>query len=448
MDKRLNGRRGNKKEIPIDTIVAGMHVSSGILLGMNHPLAVNQVGKFALSLRRLRKHGKGIILRCRETFPYMIPVLSQVDGIISPKTTVVAKGHAAEFCREEGKTFVVADESTWGALERYEGENILVDSRRQKIVVAPDKQSAQKAAASYAPLPETQLIADLIESGRHISLLSTIPERIGFPGKFSYFCRQEQLVTARGTSPWDLLRGSREECSQILHTLWNEYVSGIQPDIEIVLRSLDARSDEYPGSPHNHERNPQLGDHGPSLFKSYPHLLEAETAAIAKVKSDNSDKIITYLLPFVRSAKEISSAKKALTAALADESLPDDSVNLAVMFETPSVPYLMHELVEANVKTIWIGTKDLMMSFIMVDRDNPNPQLQDYLKLINSRDEPNLPFIEYLSETTGRFIDRGFEVMMYSLASETPTFAKYLPSQVGFLLSKGSVKAALSLLPD
>ena len=448
MTTRLHAPRGNIKEIPINTIVAGMHVSSGILLGLNAPLPANQVGRFALSLQRLRKHGKGIILRCRETFPYMIPVLSQVDGIISPKTTVAAKGHAAEFCREEGKSFVVADESTWGALERHEGENILVDSRGQKIVLAPDRLSTQKAASGYAPLPETRLIADLIKSGRHLSLLSTIPEPIGFPGKFSYFCRQEQLVTSSGTSPWELLQRSKEECTEILYTLWNEYVGGIQLGVEIVLRSLDARSDEYPGSPLNHERNPQLGNHGPSLFSAYPHLLEAETAAIAKVKGDNSDKTITYLLPFVRTANEITSARKALTGALANESLPDDSVNLAAMFETPSLPYLMNELAAADVKTIWIGTKDLMMSFIMVDRDNPHPQLQEYLKLLSDRGEPNLPFIEYLNETVGRFTDSGFEVVMYSLASETPIFAKHLPTRVGFLLSKGAVKAALSLLSD
>jgi hypothetical protein len=108
----------------------------------------------------------------------------------------------------------------------------------------------------------------------------------------------------------------------------------------------------------------------------------------------------------------------------------------------------MNELAAADVKTIWIGTKDLMMSFIMVDRDNPHPQLQEYLKLLSDRGEPNLPFIEYLNETVGRFTDSGFEVVMYSLASETPIFAKHLPTRVGFLLSKGAVKAALSLLSD
>src|SRR5215510_1322910 len=109
---------------------------------------MHEVGKLALSLQRLRHSGNGVILRCRETFPYMIPVLSQVDGIISPKTTVLAKGHAAEFCREEGKAFVVADESTWGELERHDGEKILIDSRGQRIVIAPDKDLAQMAGAS------------------------------------------------------------------------------------------------------------------------------------------------------------------------------------------------------------------------------------------------------------------------------------------------------------
>jgi hypothetical protein len=79
----------------------------------------------------------------------------------------------------------------------------------------------------------------------------------------------------------------------------------------------------------------------------------------------------------------------------------------------------------------------------MVDRDNATRQLQDYLNLLNYKGKPNLAFVQYLSENIKRFYVSGFEVIMYSLASEVPIFAKYLPRQVGFLLSKGSVKQAL-----
>jgi phosphoenolpyruvate-protein kinase (PTS system EI component) len=444
MALRAQKRAHLNREIPIEAIVSGMQACNGILYGLQENFDVDEVGHLASSLRKLRLHGKTIILRCRDTFPYMIPVLSEVDGIITPNTTVTTKSHSAEFCREEGKTLVVADEPAWRELAHYEGESILIDPRGKKIILDPDRRTAERATTGYdQPESEIEVIAELIKEGRHISILSTVPEHIKLNGNFSYFCRQEQLVMSKGKSPWDLLRSTKPQCERVLHAVWSEYARNIQPDILIVCRSHDARSDEYPGSPIPQEPNPQLGNHGPSLFETFPHLLEAEVAAITKLKAENSHKKIAYLLPFVRSKNEIVAARKALTGALAKVSLPENAVELAVMYETPLCPYLMEELKAAKVRTIWIGTKDLLMSFLMVDRDNVSLQLQDYLRLLNDQEEPNFAFLEYLNENINKFINNGLEVIMYSLASEVPIFAKYLPKEVGFLLSKGTVKEAL-----
>jgi phosphoenolpyruvate synthase/pyruvate phosphate dikinase len=432
------------REIPVEGIVSGMQACNGILYGLKQNFSVDDVSDLAFSLKQLKTTGKGIILKCRDTFPYMIPVLYEADGIISPNTTVTTKGHSAEFCREEGKTLVVADEAAWRELENYEGESVLVDPRGKKLILDPDRQTAERVNIAYdQPESGIEVIGDLVKQGRHISLLSTVPEHIKQIGKFSYFCREEQLLMSKGKNPWDLLRSDKLQCEQILHAVWSEYVRRVQPGILIVCRSHDARSDEYPGSPIPHEPNPQLGNHGPSLFESFPHLLEAEVAAIAKLKAENPDKKIAYLLPFVRRKQEIVIAREALNAALAKLSLSKNAVELTVMYETPLCPYLIEELNAASVRTIWIGTKDLLMSFLMVDRDNPSLRLQNYLTLLDDRGEPNFAFIEYLRENIIRFIQNDFNVIMYSLAGEVPIFAKYLPKQVGFLLSKGSVKEAL-----
>ena len=37
------------------------------------------------------------------------------------------------------------------------------------------------------------------------------------------------------------------------------------------------------------------------------------------------------------------------------------------------LPYLTEELIAANVRSVWVGTKDLLMSFLMVDRTIPAP---------------------------------------------------------------------------
>jgi len=121
-------------------------------------------------------------------------------------------------------------------------------------------------------------------------------------------------------------------------------------------------------------------------------------------------------------------------------------VDLAVMYETPVLPYLTEELIAANVRSVWVGTKDLLMSFLMVDRDNSSPHLQDYLKLVDNKGEPNYAFIEYLRENVNKFLNCALEVVIYSLASEVAIFMKYLPKEVGFLISKGSVKEALKHL--
>jgi phosphoenolpyruvate-protein kinase (PTS system EI component) len=444
MALRAQKRVHLNREIPIKAIVCGTQACNGILYGLKEYFDVDEVGHLASSLKKLRTHGKAIVLRCRDMFPYMIPVLSEVAGIISPSTSVTTKGHSAEFCREEGKTLVVADEPAWRELECYEGESVLVDPRGKKIILDPDRQTAERATAGYDQSEsEIALIAKLIREGRHISLLSTVPEQIKVNGNFSYFCRQEQLVMSKGKSPWDLLRSTKPQCERILHAVWSEYARNIQPGILIVCRSHDARSDEYPGSPIPEEPNPQLGNHGPSLFGTFPHLLDAEAAAIARVKAENPNRKIAYLLPFVRSKNEIVAAREALNDALAKLSLSESAVELAVMYETPLCPYLMEELKAAKVRTIWIGTKDLLMSFLMVDRDNVSLHLQDYLRLLDDQGEPNFAFLEYLNENINKFINNGLDVLMYSLASEVPIFVKYLPKQSGFLLSKGSVKEAL-----
>lgn len=447
MISQLYRRSDVRREIPVETIVVGTRVSNVILYGLKEELDISKVGYLASSLRRLRKQGKGIILRCRDTFPYMIPLLSEVDGIISPNTTSTVKGHAAEFCREEGKSMIVVDESTWRELEIYEGQNLFVDVRGQRIILVPDGQTAQQEAISDdSPPRDIAEIARLIQDGRHISLLSTVPEPIRAEGKFSYFCRQEQLVMSSGRSPWDLLQLNQPDCERILHAVWSDYANKVQPKLTVVFRSHDARSDEYPGSPIPHEPNPQLGNHGPCLFESFEHLLEAEVAAITRLKSENPTKKIAYLLPFVRCKKEILATSAALTRALERASLPQNAVDLAVMYETPALPYLTEELHAANVRTVWVGTKDLLMSFLMVDRENPSPHLQDYLKLIDNKGEPNYAFIEYLRENVSKFLNCGLEVVIYSLASEVPIFVQYLPKEVGFLISKGSVKEALKHL--
>src|SRR6266567_778810 len=135
--------RSFKREIPIETIVAGMQAFNGIMYGLKEKLSIEEVGSLASFFRQSRMLGNGIILRCRETYPYMIPVLSEVDGIISPNTMAMIKGHSAEFCREEGKTLVIADESAWRELENYDGENVVIDPRSKKIILVPDCDTAQ-----------------------------------------------------------------------------------------------------------------------------------------------------------------------------------------------------------------------------------------------------------------------------------------------------------------
>jgi hypothetical protein len=79
MTSRLCRRSSGRREISVETIVAGTQVSNAILYGLKEELHISEIGNLASSLRRLREQGTGIILRCRETFPYMIPLLSEVS---------------------------------------------------------------------------------------------------------------------------------------------------------------------------------------------------------------------------------------------------------------------------------------------------------------------------------------------------------------------------------
>ncbi|MGL6344486.1 MAG: putative PEP-binding protein, partial [Waterburya sp.] len=135
-----------------------------------------------------------------------------------------------------------------------------------------------------------------------------------------------------------------------------QFVSAFAPR-PVFYRSLD-------WYPHN-SMNPILSNRGTYSYMSDPTLFDLELEALAVIQTEGYNNL-NLILPFVRSVEEFKFCYRrleniGLTA--------NNSLQVWIMAEVPSVIFLLPEYVRAGVQGIAIGTNDLTQLLLGVDRE-------------------------------------------------------------------------------
>jgi len=140
----------------------------------------------------------------------------------------------------------------------------------------------------------------------------------------------------------------------------------------VVYRATDFKSNEYKNLDGGkdfepEEPNPLLGFRGAYRYISIPEVFELELEAIKRVRNKHGFKNLWLMIPFVRTPKELLEVKRIITSYGLSRGA---SFKLWMMVEIPSNFILLKDFIEVGIDGVSIGSNDLTMLVLGLDRDN------------------------------------------------------------------------------
>jgi pyruvate,water dikinase len=322
-------------------LLSGIAVSRGIIQGN-----ITVIPDLA---ERFEAIPAGSILVTKAIDPQHISLIKQVTGII---TEIGGRNsHAAIVAREMGIPAIANATNATKIL--HHGDRILLNGNDGHVYPPTTHQINHPVFKGilYPSYPiATKLMVNLAQA-ESISLASKLPiDGVGL--------LRSELMLADLLSSQVLAQWQESFQRQFVATLSNylrQFGSAFAPR-PIFYRSLDVYSKSA---------NPVLGDRGTSSYLSNPTLFDLELEALQTVTAEGLHNI-NLILPFVRSVDEFKFCyrrleNRGLTA--------QDSFQVWIMAEVPSVIMLLPEYIRAGVQGIAIGTNDLTQLLLGVDRE-------------------------------------------------------------------------------
>lgn len=183
--------------------------------------------------------------------------------------------------------------------------------------------------------------------------------------------RAEFIMADMGVHPKLVIeQGTQEKFIKTLSTQLEKVLKPFSPR-PVVYRATDFKSNEYRnlegGKKYEPvEENPMLGFRGASRYIVWKEVFDMELEAIKKVRA-HGYKNLHLMIPFIRTPFELMQIKSMLR----EHGLHDlPSFKLWIMVEVPSTVILLDEFLKLGIDGISIGTNDLTMLLLGVDRDS------------------------------------------------------------------------------
>ena len=363
------------KDIDEKLLLTGLAASPGI-----------GVGKVVIikDKSEINKIKEGDVLVTEMTNPDFVPAMRKAVAIVTDKGGRTS--HAAIVSRELGVPCVVGAELATHMLKN--GEIITVDGKQGKVFegkvhlssvgkVLASTYNLKTATKVYVNLGEPELASD-------ISKLNV--DGIGL-------LRAEFMISTIGKHPKKFIEEKKQK----------EFVAKLADGLEqfclafdekpVVYRATDFKTNEYKtldgGSKYeNDEPNPMLGFRGAGRYVEDSQVFELELEAIKDVRNKRNCKNLWIMIPFLRNPKELADIKKIMSANGLRRS---PSFKLWMMCETPGNVHQLEEYIKVGIDGVSIGSNDLTMLTLGVDRDNE--------KVAASYDESNPAVVELITMT-------------------------------------------------
>ena len=358
VDKTLK----NHIQIDLPILLKGSPASPGIAIGLP---------KILLSAKEISKIKPGDILVAAMTNPDYVPAMKKAVGIITDKGGRTS--HAAIVSRELGTPCVVGTKTATKVLARnhlavtingtaglvYRGAlsgaklNVIEYNQKEE-----EKQTRllKTATKIFVNLAEPKLAEEVAK--RHVDGVGLL--------------RAEFMIAEIGTHPRKVLAERKQKLfidklSEGLKT----FAAAFDPR-PVIYRATDFKSNEYKNLKggeryEEDEPNPLLGYRGAGRYIADPAVFEMELEAIKAVRNKLGFKNLWLMIPFVRTLSEIEQVKKLIVSSGLHRS---SSFKILMMAEIPSNVILIDKFLDAGIDGVSIGSNDLTMLLLGLDRDN------------------------------------------------------------------------------
>ena len=210
--------------------------------------------------------------------------------------------------------------------------------------------------------------------------------------------RAEFMVAGIGTHPKEFIRLKKEDI--YVQKLVSDLLKFVKPfsPRPVIYRATDFKTNEYRhlkgGKDYEpHEENPMLGFRGASRYISDSREFNLELQAIRRIW-DMGYTNLHLMIPFVRVPWEIIQIKELVKKS---GLLSYPSFRLLIMVEVPYCALNLEEFIEVGISGVSIGTNDLTMMLLGVDRDN-----QEVANVYDERNPAIIQVLEYIVSTAAK----------------------------------------------
>lgn len=373
---------------------------------------------------------EGDILVAEMTNPDYVPAMRRASAILTDKGGRTS--HAAIVSRELGIPAVVGSGNATKVL--HTNEEITVDGTNGKVyegdVSKVDKQATQEMITSLASADvktATKVYLNLGEPDLADVMSAKNVDGIGL-------LRAEFMIANIGTHPRKFIEdGKGEEFTMALAEGLEKFAKAFDPR-PVVYRTTDFRTNEYKnlkgGAKYEKDEfNPMIGFRGVARYLEDSDVFELEVNAIKHVRNKLGYKNLHVMLPFVRTIDQLVEAKKLLAGFGLRRS---GNFKLWMMVEIPSNVIMLDEFIEVGIDGVSVGTNDLTMLTLGVDRDN-----ERVAHIYNEMDPAVLKSLEKIVKTCKK------HKITCSICGQAPSV---YPEMVEMLVDNGITSVSLS--PD
>lgn len=365
-------------------ILSGSPASPGIGVG---------VVKIIMSPKEIDKIKTGDILVAPQTNPDYVPAMKKATAIVTEKGGRTS--HAAIVSRELGIPAVVGAEGATKILKEgmvisvngltgdiYKGKSIQksLPSGRQPKLETKQLHTATNIYTNLAQPDEAQKVAKMNVDG--IGLL-----------------RAEFVIAEIGVHPKQFIKDKKQDV--FINRLSRELMKFVCPfsPRPVVYRATDFKTNEYRNLKGGkefepHEENPMLGFRGAYRYIANPEVFEMELKAIKKIW-EKGYRNLNLMIPFVRVPWELIKIRQIVEKS---GLLSYPEFKLWIMVEVPSCALNLEEFIKIGIDGVSIGTNDLTMMLLGVDRDS-----EEVSGVYDERTPIVLNILEYIVKTCQKF---------------------------------------------